>query len=131
MQRVLKWVKLDGVVAIKSLELLNQVADGIVVSFTGNNAIASLRCIRNILEILGVTKQTIECNSVLQSLLWAGGLSALWQFCVSQSWTDIHHLPAFQEWHISSPEKASPAPARREWQLTQGPAAPLTTSLCR
>lgn len=69
LQGVLKWVQLDVVIAIKRLELLNQVLDGVVVSLAGNNAVATLRCIRNVLKILGVTKKTIDGDSVLQSLL--------------------------------------------------------------
>lgn len=69
LQGVLEWVQLDSVIAIKRLELLNQVLDGVVVSLAGNNAVATLRCIRDVLEILGVTKKTIDCDGVLQSLL--------------------------------------------------------------
>lgn len=65
LQGVLEWVKLDVVIAIKRLELLNQVLDGVVVSLASNNAVAALRGIRNILEILGVTKKTLDCDSVL------------------------------------------------------------------
>lgn len=69
LQGVLEWVQLDVVVAIKRLELLNQVLDSVVVSLAGNNAVATLRCICYVLEILGVTKKTIDCDSVLQGLL--------------------------------------------------------------
>lgn len=69
LQGVLEWVQLDVVITIKRLELLNQVLDSIVVSLAGNNAVATLCCIRYVLEILGMTKKTIDCDSVLQGLL--------------------------------------------------------------
>lgn len=69
LQGVLKWVQLDVVIAIKRLELLNQVLNSIVMSLAADNAVATLRCIRDVLEILGMTKKTIYCDSILQSLL--------------------------------------------------------------
>lgn len=69
LQGVLKWVQLDVVIAIKRLELLNQVLNSVVMSLAADNAVATLRCIRDVLEILGVTKKAIDCDSILQSLL--------------------------------------------------------------
>lgn len=69
LQGVLKWVQLDVVIAIKRLELLNQVLNSVVMSLAGNDAVATLRCIRDVLKILGMTKKTIDGDSVLQSLL--------------------------------------------------------------
>jgi hypothetical protein len=66
---VLEWVQLDVVIAIEGLELLNQVLDGVVVSFAGNNTVATLRCVCYVLEVLGVTKETLDCDSVLKGLL--------------------------------------------------------------
>lgn len=78
LQGVLEWVQLDVVIAIKRLELLNQVLDSVVVSLAGNNTVATLRCIRYVLEILGVTKKTIDCDSVLQGLLEKAGALVSW-----------------------------------------------------
>lgn len=69
LQGVLKWVQLDVVIAIKRLELLNEVLNSVVMSLAADNAVATLRCIRDVLEILGVTKKAIDCDSILQSLL--------------------------------------------------------------
>lgn len=65
LQSVLEWVQLDIVIAIEGLELLNQVLDRVVVSLAGNNAIATLRCVRYVLEVLGVPKETFDCDSIL------------------------------------------------------------------